>query len=202
MNRSRPLAWIAAGAIATITLPTQAGLIGETLRYQRLAPTIHTPVQDPNNGDHEVGHGIEIADAFQGTITIDVQNEALVLTFRDLGIANRPFVGFSLSDARDEIDDFTAFDVSPESTRTFDAWRLSFDADHLWVNLAGMTFVRGDRLVFAIAQSPSAPVAEPTSLAMNLLGLAGVLAVARRSRRSFNARWTGSAQHPGRPGSA
>lgn len=181
MNRSHRTAWIAIGLLAAFALPARAGLIGETLRYQRLAPTTDTPVNDPNNGNHRVGDGIEIVGAFEGTIAIDVQDDALVLTFRDLGIANRPFVGFSLVDALDRIDDFTAFFVAPGSTRPFDSWRLSFDADHLWINLAGMSFARGDRLTLGIElSSPPASVPEPVSLALALLGLVGVGAAMRR----------------------
>lgn len=181
MNRARTAAWIGISLLAFTALQARAGLIGETLSYQRLAPTIDTPVNDPNNGNHRVGDGVEIVDAFQGTIAIDVQDDALVLTFRDLGIANRPFVGFSLFDALGRIDDFTAFSVAPDSSRPFESRRLSFDADHLWINLAGMSFARGDRLVFAIGQSaPPSPVPEPASLALALLGLGGVAATARR----------------------
>lgn len=175
MNRPRIAAWVGVCLLAATALHARAGLIGETQRYQRLAPTIDTPVNDLNNGNHRVDDGIEIVDAFQGAIAIDVQDDALLLTFRDLGVANRPFVCFSLGDALDRIDDFTAFTVSPDSSRPFEARRLSFDADHLWINLAGMSFARGDRLNFGIElSSPPSPVPEPFSLA-----LAGVGAAAR-----------------------
>jgi PEP-CTERM motif len=180
MHPCRIAALAAACLATTVTVPAQAGLIGETLRFQRLGPTIDVPAGDDRNRTYVISDAIEIQGAFQNTLSIDVQNDALVLVFGNVAFSTVPFVGFSLSDELGNIDNFTALTLSPNSSRPFDASRLSFDADRLWVNLAGMSFARGDRLVFDVAQSTTPPgVPEPASLTLALLGLAGIAAAAK-----------------------
>lgn len=75
--------------------------------------------------------------------------------------------------------------VDTANSLPFAASRLSFDADHLWINLAGMSFQPGDRLVLNIGMDTNgSQVPEPATLSLMLCGM-GVMAVRRKCIRSF-----------------
>jgi PEP-CTERM motif len=150
-----------------------AGLTGGTLNFQRLGPTISTPIGDTTNGNYVVGPGVEVVGAFQNTLDIDISDSQLTLHFGNVGFSSAPFAGFRLSDALGGIDSFIGMTVDPSSSLAFDASRLSFDADHLWVNFSGLRFRAQDRLVFNVANAIP-PVPEPAATALLLLGLGAI----------------------------
>jgi hypothetical protein len=177
----RTLLAVAAMLVCSVA---HAGLLGETIELQRLGPDISTPLGDTANGNYVVGAGVEVTGAFQNNVQLDISDDQLLFSFSNLSVASRPFVGLRLSDVLGQIDAFTAFTVSTESSIEFASSRLSFDADNLWVNFAGLSFAQGDRLVLNVVDSSPAPVPavpEPATKVLMLLGLGSLLALRARS---------------------
>jgi len=91
------------------------------------------------------------------------------------------FNGFEVYDYNGTIGAFTSVTIDPISNMAgLDASRVSFDADHIWVNWQGLNFTT-DTIV-RLDVNGSGAVPEPASWAM-MLGGFGLVGGALRSRR-------------------
>jgi PEP-CTERM motif len=159
-----------------------AGLLGETVRYQRYFPNTSSPAGDLSNGNYLVGDNVEVGSAIQNSLSIDIADDQITLVFHGVSFSSLAFNGFGIEDAFGSIDDFTSFELAASSV-PFASSRVTFDADHLWVNLAGLRFNDGDRLQFSVGTGVDAPVPavpEPSTWALFSVGMAAVWFMSRR----------------------
>jgi hypothetical protein len=90
------------------------------------------------------------------------------------------FNGFEVYDLNGTIDPFTSVTIDPISNMAgLDASRISFDADHIWVNWNGLSF---DPSTVVRLDVNGGAVPEPASWAM-MLGGFGLVGGVLRSRR-------------------
>jgi hypothetical protein len=137
--------------------------------------------------------GVE-AERILGFMDVDVSASQMVLSTSLTGntTASLPassFSGLNLSDTSGLVRAITGVTINPSSNFSgFNASRLSFDADNLFVNLQGLTFRPETRLVLDVTFAPTAAAApEPSSLALLALfsGGGGVsIALRQRERRT------------------
>ena len=160
-------------------------LDGKTVNYQYFFPNSSSPYADAGNGDYVVGSGIEITNIANGSYfgynrygTIDISDTNIYVHFNVTdGWMAEPFNGFRISDALGLIPDFTSVTINAATNMSgFGASRISFDADNIWINWQGLTFVY-DTVVSLDINSTSVP--EPATLLLLGFGLIGIAAVRR-----------------------
>ncbi len=154
---------------------------GKELRFEVVYPTIDAEVIDPLNGTFLVGSGPEIH--VPGIATIDMSDTNLLGIYGfGFTFASYAFNGYRFSDVNGEIDSFVSVTINPLTTVAgFDASRISFDNDNIWLNMSGLTINAGDSL--SIDVSAVAAVPEPETYAMFLAGLGLLGGAARRRMR-------------------
>lgn len=93
------------------------------------------------------------------------------------------FVGWEFYDVNGTINRFTSVTLSPATNMVgLDASRISFDADHIWVNFKGLSYAKGDVVSLDLASS-APPVPEPETYSMMVAGL-GILGLIVRRRKT------------------
>lgn len=176
---------MAALLIAPATASAAVIEVGDTVGYAFLQPTIASSVFNP--GPLVVSGGVEVP-SFEGSIldpiaSVDISEDLISLSFlRDFTLPAVSFSGFVVFDTALTLDAFTGAFVSVGSTVA--PTSLTFDADNIFVNLAGLSAVAGDTINISVAGSPDTPVIpEPTTLTAAFVGVSAVLGGALRRRR-------------------
>jgi hypothetical protein len=177
-----------AAAFAAIAFSgtAHAGLLdSKTITYQYYFPNLSTPYSAASNGNWVVGAGIEVNNVSNNRATLDLYGSTIYVDFTtNSAWSPAAFQGFKITDSFGTIDAFTGVTINAGSNLAgFDASRITFDEDHIWVNWQGLSY-KPDTVLSLNIESPAAvAVPEPASAALVLLGLAGG-GVARRPRQA------------------
>ena len=167
-------------------------LDGKTVGFQYYYPDLSSPYNYSANGSYLVGEGVEVGNVIDNVAQLDISDQNLLVTFLPPAEFYMPsegsfhyaeFNGFVIFDALNAIDEFVSVTINPATNLTgFDSSRLSFDANHIWINWAGLPFDGFSSVLSIDINRDTQPVPEPGSLgllALALLGYAG----SRRSKR-------------------
>ena len=147
----RLIAVSVAVCMGSVTSIANAGVFdGHTVNYQYYFPNLSTPYASAGNGDYLVDTGVEISNVVDDFGTIDFSGDKFVISFAHGGnFSPTAFNGFAISDVSASINPFTSFSLV-SNTAVSGTPILSFDANHLYVNWAGLNFNRGE-LVFSVS---------------------------------------------------
>lgn len=177
MNRFVLLAAAALATFATATPAAAALLLGKTVQISYEFPAVGSVYEGPNavlvNGTNST--------TFFGLVKATPGDTSLSITFPD-GAATFTSTGFNgvhLFDGNNSIAAFTAATVGSLNNFAFDASRISFDADNIYLNFQGLSFDNSSNLTVNIASVP-----EPTSWAL-MIGGFGMVGAAMRRRKGF-----------------
>jgi hypothetical protein len=151
-----------------------AGFIGNTLDADYLFGGISSVYDDMSNV--VVGAGAEWS---LFNLSTDVDDKSITMS-RSGGVSfsQSTFNGFSFTDVNGTIEDFVAVTVDASTTLVgFDASRVSFTADSLYLNFEGLS---GGDLFAKVNVSFTSAVPEPSIIALFGLGLVGIGFARRR----------------------
>lgn len=185
LNLDKVMRGLAALAIVASAGAAQAALLdGKTVSFTYLFPTISTVYGSPADGNYVVGAGVEIPNGFccgfEGTLNLSDTNilaDFIASTF----YTGTSFNGFRISDVNSTIGDFTGVTINGLTNMVgFDASRVTFDANNIWVNWQGLAF-NPDTFV-SLDINGGNQVSEPAGIALLALGLLAASAAGRRSR--------------------
>ncbi|MFB3779224.1 MAG: PEP-CTERM sorting domain-containing protein [Bryobacteraceae bacterium] len=148
--------------------PMQASLLDDTTVITwSLFPDTSTITGGPVAS--VVGPGVELP--LFGIASIDFSDTNILITALSSGTAaTAAFNGFRFQDAEVVLSSVT---INNATVPLFDASRLSFDANNIYVDFSGLTFSAGQ--VVSLDVSGTGAVPEPGSAAMLGLGLLAVL---------------------------
>lgn len=174
----------AIGALAGIAFLLMTGgaqasalLNGKTVEYTYLFPTITSVYFSGVNGNYAVGPGVEISSGFccdfEGSL--DLSDKNILADFHAPGgYSDGSFNGFRITDVFDAIDPFTSVSINAITNMVgFDASRVTFDANNIWVNWQGLGFSPDTVVSLDINGGQSIP--EPGTWLLMGTGLMGLL---------------------------
>lgn len=169
--------------VATLGTAHATLLTGKTVSYQYAFPSINSNYGSPADGNYVVGSGVEILNGFCCNFEgqLDFTDAGFKAVFHDEGsYTYSSFNGFRVSDVFGQIASFTSVTIGTATNMVgFDASRISFDHDNIWINWQGLAF--NPNTVVAIEVNGASDVPEPGVIALMGLALAG-LAVSRRRK--------------------
>lgn len=121
------------------------------------------------------GAGVEFSNFLSdGVTSIDFSDTNIRFGFLYNGgsFSTASFNGFETFDLNSTIPDFTSVSINAATNMAgLDASRISFDANHIWVNFQGLSFGTSTVVSLDINTAASA-VPEPSTLALLSLGMA------------------------------
>ena len=172
------IAFAAALLAGTVSVPASALLSGNPIAVTFLYPTIDTVEFGPVGlvPDDTLTHNGLIVSFADRSIDISLPGFGF-----GGGLSMADFNGILIHDIYGHIDPFV--DVRPGAGNTvsrFDASRISFGPNDIWLNLQGLGFHVDDHVVVAINSLGGVP--EPASWAMLITGFALIGAGQRRRR--------------------
>jgi hypothetical protein len=172
--------------IVLTTGPASAGFLGKTIGVDARFPdqgtvccgseqaVVSNVVEFPA-GSFPLYSGLAFVDIFDTQIEYG-QTEATSYTVA-------AFNGFRFFDALDDIDAITNVSINAATNLSgFDASRVSFDADNVFINLQGLFADSAHHVVLDVTFGPASAVPEPGTLVLVMAALGG-LAV-RHPRRA------------------
>ena len=179
----RPLAR-ALAALAVVALPQAAAaqLSGQTIGAQYLFPNLGTVNID--FASQVVGVGVEFNAADQSQV--DVGDASLAISSvpgqGPTALFPAAFNGYRIYDVGATLPTFMSVTVNAASNLPgFDATRVTFDADNIYVNLQDLVLLPGQVALLDITFASTVP--EPGTVALVATGLLGLGAAARRRAR-------------------
>ena len=164
---------IAVGMVASMSNASATLLDGNDMRIRYLYPDLSSDYFAPI--DVTVGPGIE-ASFGSGTPVIDISDSTIFFDF-SIGGGSAAFNGFQFIDLNNLINSFTSVSVL-DTNLAFTDSDISFDADNIWVNFAGLSSGSDGFIELTI----DAAVPEPSILALMALGIAGLGFTRRRKQ--------------------
>lgn len=185
LNLNKVMRGLAALAIVASAGAAQAALLdGKTVSFTYLLPTINVDYPSSANGNYVVGAGVEISNGFccgyEGTLNLSDTN-ILADFIASSAYNSAVFSGFRISDVNSTIGDFTGVTINGLTNMVgFNASRVTFDANNIWVNLQSLAFTHNTFVSLDINGGNQVP--EPAGIALLALGLLAASAAGRRSR--------------------
>lgn len=178
--------FLKAALIGTALFATaaQASLLeGKSVRYDYLFPDINTANAWYGAGTYTVGAGVEVNNGFN----VDFSDKNIKITYNNsygwCG-CGQSFNGVEFADVNHDIDAFTNVSLNAATTLAgFTADRVHFDADHIWIDWQDLSAMSGSVVSIDLQSAPSTHVPEPATLALFGLGLAGMVARRKASKR-------------------
>jgi hypothetical protein len=175
-------------AISAVLLLAPAAGHAALLNAQTVRLTYEFPNQGQvwNNNTHDllVGPGFEINNFPVGDprTNVDFSDTNIYITYNSSSSwTATSFNGFHVHDLNGTIPAFTGVSLNPATTANMLGLALTFDADNIWVNWAGIGF--DTNTIVSIDINGSSEIPEPGTLGLLGAGL-GLLALAGRLRKA------------------
>lgn len=158
----------------------QTDITGKLVRVDRLNPTKADVFFQI--GTATVGAGIEIN---SGGINYDFGPSSLTLTSSTTVPSSYPtnfaFNGFGVRDVNGTIPAFTSFFIIGSNVSGFDASKLSFNSDNLFVDQAGTSWNGSSRIELGFTTASTVP--EPGTWMLVMAGMVAIGSAASRRNR-------------------